>query len=168
MVICGREFSPEIIARVNGASAELSRRALARELCRWLDWRGPSGQWQATSARIALRRLEHAGHVRLAPRANPFGGRGRRARAVQPLALPAIRGPLAQVGPVELVLVGSRHSVLSVQCQQLLRQFHPLGERLCVAQLRYVIRCEQGVLGVLAFSAAARRVRARDTWIGWS
>ena len=168
VVICGREFSSEVIARVNGASRDLSRRALARKLCRWLDWKGPSGTWQTTSARVALRRLERAGDIQLPPRANPFGRRCRRAPAERPLALPSIRGALAQIGPVELVLVGSRHSALSVQCQQLLRQFHPLGARLCGAQLRYVIRCPQGVLGVLAFSAAARRLRARDTWIGWS
>lgn len=156
-----------MIARVNGVSGELSRRALARELCGWLDWKGPSGTWQTASARIALRRLERAGHVKLPPRANPFGLR-RRVRPQRPLALPPIRGPLGQIGPVELALVGSRHSTLSRQCQQLLRQHHPLGERLCGAQLRYVIRCPQGVLGVITFSAAARRLRARDTWIGWS
>lgn len=167
-MICGREFSVELIARVNGASGALSRRALSRELCRWLDWKGPSGSWQTTTARIALKRLEQAGHVRLAPRANPFVRRRRGRRGEPPLALSPIRGALAQIGSVELVLVGSRHSALSAQCQQLLRQFHPLGARLCGAQLRYVIRCPQGVLGVLAFSAAARRLRARDEWIGWS
>lgn len=168
MVICGREFSPEVIARVNGASRELSRRALSRELCRWLDWKGPSGTWQTTSARIALLRLARTGHVRLPPPTKPFVRRRRRARLAPPLALPPIRGALRQIGPVELVLVVSRHSALSVQCQQLLRQFHPQGERLCGAQLRYVLRCAQGVLGVLTYSAAARRLRARDTWIGWS
>jgi hypothetical protein len=82
--------------------------------------------------------------------------------------LPPIRGSLEQIGPVELVLVGSRHSRAFGQCRQLLRQFHPQGERLCGAQLRYLIRCPQGELGVLTFSAAARRLRARDAWIGWS
>lgn len=157
-----------MIARVNSAGSELSRRALSRELCRWLDWKGPSGSWQTTNARVALRRLERAGQVRLAPRPSPFARRrrsGRKESAGQ--QWPAIQGALAQVGPVELVLVGSRHSALSRECQQLLRQFHPLGARLCGAQLRYVIRCPQGLLGVLAFSAAARRLRARDAWIGW-
>lgn len=169
MVICGREFSAEVIARVKSASCALSRRALAHELCQWLDWKGPSGSWQITNARLALRQLEHTGQVRLAPRANPFARRRRgRCRETARWEWPAIRGTLAQIGPVELVLVGSRHSALSRECQQLLRQFHPLGERLCGAQLRYVIRGPQGVLGVLAFSAAARRLRARDAWIGWS
>ena len=155
--------------RVNGGSRELSRRALAREVCRWLDWKGPSGSWQTANARLALRQLERAGQVRLAARANPFARRQRDARRESACdEWPAIRGTLAQIGPVELALVGSRHSALSRECQQLLRQFHPLGTRLCGAQLRYIIRCPQGVLGVLTFSAAARRLRARDQWIGWS
>ena len=84
------------------------------------------------------------------------------------VALPPMGGSLAQIGPVELVLVGSRHSPASRQCRQLLQEFHPLGYRLCGAQLRYLIRCPQGVLGVVCFSAAARRLRARDEWVGWS
>lgn len=170
MVICGREFGPELIARLNETGGDLSRRALSRQLCQWLDWKGPSGTWQTTNARIAVKRLEQSGQVQLPKPARPFAPRGRRARRSQPalLPLPPIRGPLAQIGPVELVLVGSRHSQAAAQCQQLLRQFHPLGARLCGAQLRYLLRCPQGVLGVLTFSAAARRLRARDTWIGWS
>jgi hypothetical protein len=38
----------------------------------------------------------------------------------------------------------------------------------CGAQLRYIVRCREGLLGALAFSASARRVEARDRWIGWS
>jgi len=169
VVICGRNFTPELIARLNATSRDLSRRALSRELCAWLDWKGPSGTWQTANARIALKRLERAGHVSLPVRANPFVGSPRAAAIpATALELPPIAGSLAQIGPVELVLVNSRQSKASVQCQQLLRQFHPQGSRLCGAQLRYLIRCPQGVLGVLTFSAASRRVKARDTWIGWS
>lgn len=167
MVVCGREFSPELIARINSVGERLSRRALSREVCRWLEWKGPSGRWQTTNARVALQRLQRAGLIRLLPRANPFAGR-RRKKVAPPPVLAAVRGSLAQIGPVELVLVGSRHSKVSAHCQQLLRDGHPLGERLCGAQRRYLIRCPQGDLGVLTFSAAARRLRARDQWIGWS
>src|SRR5205814_1868133 len=61
-----------------------------------------------------------------------------------------------------------RHSQASRQCRQLLQNFHPSGTRLCGSQLRYLIRCPRGILGVVCFSAAARRLRPRDEWIGWS
>jgi hypothetical protein len=35
------------------------------------------------------------------------------------------------------------------------------------AQLRYLIQCDQVVLGAIGFAAAAWKVAARDRWIGW-
>lgn len=171
MIICGREFTQELIARLQEKAPGLSRRALSRELCQWLDWKGPSDRWQTTNARIALKRLHGAGLIELAPVASDLFG-PRRARSQRRWeralgSLPAIGGTLAQIGPVELVLVGHRHSQAAVQTRGLLEQFHPLGYRLCGAQLRYLIQCPQGILGVLTFSAAARRLGARDQWIGW-
>jgi hypothetical protein len=58
---------------------------------------------------------------------------------------------------------------LSHQWNQLLAQFHYLGPGpLCGAQLRYLVRCPQGLVAALAFSAAAWQVAGRDQWIGWS
>ena len=65
MIICGRQFSPELIARLEEAGGKLSRRALSGEICRWLDWKGPSGNWQTTNARIAIKRLERSGLLKL-------------------------------------------------------------------------------------------------------
>jgi len=171
VIVCGREFSSELLARLNQTTPGLSRRALSGRLCQWLDWKGPSGHWQTTNARIALNRLERSGLIQLPELARAFPGRlsrrPSRSRAAR-IELPSIRGDLAEIGPVELVLVGSRHSQASYQCRWLLERFHPLGYRLCGAQLRYLIRCPKGILGVLCFSAAARRLRARDQWIGWN
>ena len=169
MIICGREFSPEVIGRIHKQGRGLSRRALSRQVCEWLDWKGPSGRWQTTNARIALKRLQRLGLVEL-PEPSPMFTAQPKA-AVQPealLELPPISGTLAQIGPVELVLVGSRHSQASRQCRELLERFHPQGARLCGMQLRYLIVCPRAILGVLCFSAAARRLRPRDQWIGWS
>jgi hypothetical protein len=171
VIVCGREFSSELIARLNQTAPGLSRRALSGQLCQWLDWKGPSGHWQTTNARVALNRLERSGLIQLPEPARAFAHRSSRrpsrSQAAR-LELPSIRGDLAEIGPVELVLVGSRHSQASYQCRCLLEQFHPLGYRLCGAQLRYLICCPKGILGVLCFSAAARRLRARDQWIGWN
>ena len=169
MIICGRDFSPALIERLNQCRDDLSRRALSRELCQWLDWKGPSGQWQTTNARIAIRKLERCGLVKLPTQVSPFPGKNK-TKPVQPRPrqLPPISGSLAQIGPVQLILVGHRHSQAGRQCRQLLESFHPLGARLCGSQLRYLIHCPQGIAGVVCFSAAARRLRARDEWIGWS
>lgn len=169
VIVCGRDFSDELIERLKGVDGALSRRALSRQLCQWLDWKGPSGKWQVTNARKALNKLQQAGVLNLpAARAFAKARRGRRP-AVPPIASPPqLTCSLAQLGPVELVLVESRHSRASRECRELLESYHPLGSCLCGAQLRYLIRCAKGTLGVLCFSAAARRLRPRDQWIGWS
>jgi len=169
VIICGREFTPELIARLGEQGLGRSRCDLSRQLCQWLDWKGPSGAYQTTNARIALKRLERRGLLKLPAVAKWFGGQSKnKPSKTTALARMSISGTLAQISPVELVLVGSRHSQASRQCRQLLQQFHPLGYRLCGYQLRYLIRCSEGVVGVVCFSAAARRLRARDQWVGWS
>jgi hypothetical protein len=168
MILCGRKFSPELIARLNASPRDLSRRALSLRLCEWLDWRGPSGTFQTTMARIAIKRLEAAGHLKLPPAASPFL-RKKPGRSICPqqLNLPPIRATLSQIQPVELIGVGSRHSPSARQCRHLLECFHPLGSGLCGSQMQYLISSARGILGVLTFSAASRRLRARDQWIGW-
>lgn len=169
MIICGREFSPALIERLNQRRDDLSRRALSRELCQWLDWKGPSGEWQTTNARIAISKLERCGLVKRPTQVSPFPGKNKKKPVPgRPRQLAPISGSLAEIGPVQLILVGHRHSQAGRQCRQLLESFHPLGARLCGSQLRYLIRCPQGIAGVVCFSAAARRLRARDEWIGWS
>jgi hypothetical protein len=50
----------------------------------------------------------------------------------------------------------------------LIERYHYLGySPLPGAQLRYLIACDQGVLGAIGFGAAAWKVAARDRWIGW-
>lgn len=55
------------------------------------------------------------------------------------------------------------------RCHQLLDEHHYLGSLRPVGErLHYVVAGEGGDwLGVLVFCAAARRLRARDQWIGW-
>jgi hypothetical protein len=56
-----------------------------------------------------------------------------------------------------------------LQWKKLVATHHYLGYRpLCGAQLRYLIGCDKGWLGALAFSAAALHLRSRERWIGWS
>jgi hypothetical protein len=171
MEICGQAFTPSILARIGEAVAcvpGLSRSALSRLVCEWLDWRDARGRPKAMSARLALGRLEQQGLIELpaAQGAVPAPG---------PLAAPAeepaaLSLSLAELGPVELVLIGEGERDLSRLWRGLLERHHPLGAGpLCGAQLRYLIRSPRyGWLGGLAFSAPALRLGARDRFIGWS
>lgn len=173
MVVCGQSFSPGILERIDTMlkhEPQLSRRALSRRVCEWLNWRSANGRLKTMSCRVALGRLARKGVLDL-PAAQPL--RMRQARATPTQALPevgAVKAPLAELGRIELVLVRSRHSRASRLWGQLMQRYHYLGAGpLCGAQLRYLVRSQRyGIVGAAAFSAAAWRVRAREQFIGWT
>lgn len=161
------------IGRAVAEEPELSRAALSRRVCQWLNWRAANGRCKEMSCRLALRRLEQRGQLVLpAARSRPGQQPRRRARdrAQRAVKIAGVRCRLAQLGPVELVQVGSCDSQASRVWKELMRRHHYLGAGpLCGAQMRYLVRSRQrGWLGGLAFSGAAWRLKARDQWIGWS
>jgi hypothetical protein len=169
VVIGGRTISLELLQQLEQEAPTSSRRQLARLLCQTLDWRGPSGRWQEMSARKLLVEMARAGQLKLPPAGPGPVRRVGQAPTVPPVASgESFTGSLAELGPVEIVLVKSRYSKLSQQWTQWLSQYHYLGAGpLCGAQLRYLIRCPKGVLGAFSFSAAARHLAGRDRWIRW-
>ena len=174
----GRQFDEALIGRIQttvDADVKISRRALSREVCTWLDWRSPKGKLQDMACRVALGELARKGALRLPPasRGHAFersGGASRSRVTAGSVAVPCVRGELAELGRVELVLVSSRHSEASWVWNRLMKDYHYLGAGpLCGAQLRYLVRCERfGWLGALAFSSATLRLKEREKWVGWS
>ena len=174
MRVCGQQFTLELMERIEAAAAAepaVSRRALARQVCEWLEWRSPNGAFKAMSCRSALTTLERRGRLRLsAPHFPPVGPPKRNAVCDEELAVAPVATSLAALGAVDLIRVGSRSSSPARGWRSLLERYHPLGSGpLCGAQMRYLIRsARHGGLGALAFSAAAWRLAPRDQWIGWS
>lgn len=174
MVVCGQEFTAPLLERVRALVDEqpsLSRRALSRQVCEWLNWRSPNGELKQMSCRVALLHLQRRGVLKL-PAARTFaqaraGAQGA-APALDPIA--PVHCTLAELGDVEVVPIGSRHSAQHRLWRALLQRYHYLGAgRACGAQLRYlIVSAQHGVLGALGFSAAAWRLGARDRHIGWS
>ncbi len=175
MTICGQTWSPQILQRIQrtvDAEPDLSRRALSRRVCTWLNWRTSRGQLKDVSCRVALLKLERRGQIQLpAVRPAVIPSRRRvRAKPARPSAGVWKVTSLQALQPVSLVRIGSADSAVSRVWNELMNRYHYLGAGpLCGAQIRYLIRSSTGEwLGGLAFSAAAWRVEARDRWIGWS
>src|SRR5205823_3584516 len=151
----------------------LSRAALSRRVCQWLNWRTALGQLKEVSGRVALLKLHRRGLIQL-----PAAGRGpvphqQSSRVgAEPVRLEreSVEQPLAALQPVNLVRVNRADRRSSRIWNDLMNQYHYLGAGpLCGAQLRYLITSRAGEwLGGLAFSAAAWQLEARDRWIGWS
>ncbi len=174
MTVCGQEFSPQIlqcIQRSVHAQPALSRRALSRRVCEWLNWRTRLGKLKEVSCRVALGKLERRGQIQL-PAARPaviLPPRRVRAEPETPPEGTPTETSLEALQPLSLVRIDSADCAVSRVWKQLMNRYHYLGAGpLCGAQIRYLIRSGTGEwLGGLAFSAAAWRLGARDRWIGW-
>jgi hypothetical protein len=166
-------FGADVVARIAAtvkAEPSLSRRALSRQVCEWLGWRAPGGQLREVSCRKALLALQRRGCVELPACAKVAGfGAKRATRSARP-AVAAVQGRLEELGAVTVVPVTSRYSAASRRWNALMQAYHYLGAGpLCGAQMRYLVHsATYGWLGALSFSAAAWRLKSRDTWIGWS
>jgi len=150
-----------IRARID-AGPMLCRSQLADALCAELDFHDARGRPQRASCLAALRALDAAGQIRIpAPRQ-------RRMRSVPQVPAPLqLNAPeLAALGKVELIPVDD--DATRRVWTQLLHHEHPQGAGPFFGpQLQYLIRSQSDWLGVVGFAAAARRLKARDTWIGW-
>ncbi len=164
-------FDPETIDWIEETirtRPEVSRTGLARLVCERLDWRAPNGRHQVTSCYVALRRLEELGVIRLPAPRTPWLNDPEHRRRLPPYDRSALECSLADLGRIRLLMVNGDRERMDTW-RRMMDTFHPLGAgRLCGAQIRYIIEAEHGgVLGGLAFTSAALRLRARDQWIGW-
>lgn len=171
MWLSGQWVGPDIVQRVAATVREepgISRRALSRRVCDWLNWRSPTGRRRELSCRKAVAELARRGLVQL-PAAAPVPSVGRRRPAAAP-AVATVQGPLADLGELAVLPVGNRDSQLARVWNGLMETYHDLGRGpLCGAQLRYVVRSARyGWVGALSFSAATFQLAPRDRWIGWS
>ena len=136
MHLFGRTFTGAIIARIQAAAAEpgVTRSALSRQVCGWLEWFGADGRAQEVSCRKALVELDRRALVVL-PAARRAAPQARPVAVLEPFEAPVFSGPLEALGPIELVAVADREHALLYR--RMLASFHPLGGGpLCGAQQR--------------------------------
>ena len=173
MRLCGQYFNSDVVNRIKAAvesDLSISRSALSRQVCEWLDWRSPNGKLCEMSCRKALLELDKRGVIKLpetdqriyfAPRSNQ-----------QPSEIEGIARVscgLDELGAIEIIAIPNKNSKLSPIWNNLLDRYHYLGSGpLCGAQIRYLVKSERGWIGALSFSGASWSLKDRDKWVGWS
>lgn len=174
MLVCKKEFTEGIVGKIREMiilNPAISRRDLSLRVCDWLHWKSLNGKFQEMSCRVALLKLERRGIVKL-PQPHSWGcDRSQEKGRTPPVwEIGPVCCSLEELGEVDLVRINSSDSKESKIWNALMETYHYLGSGpLCGAQMRYLIKSRSfGWMGCLAFSAAAWRVRARDSWIGWS
>jgi len=173
IIVSGRVFTDEHIAHLCVLCTQQpcpSGNALAREVCRELEWRSPNGRWATSSCKAALRKLHKRGLIPWPNARRGSTGPHRLRGSGQPL--PPIRRLPARVDQVpglHLRLLSGAQDPLSPLWNDLMIAQHPCGAAPMVgSQLRYLIGSDLGWLGALGFGPAAWILGARDQWIGWS
>jgi hypothetical protein len=171
MHVAQREFTDEILDRIVQTvrdTADLTRCALSRLVCEWVNWKDAAGRAKESSCRALLVKLERRGLIELPPARPVSFEAGEPAAATVGQHWPQLKTTLQRLGGIELVVVNGNRAHSRVW-RAMMKAHHPLGDGpLCGAQLRYLIRSDQGWLGGLSFSSAAWRLAVRDEWIGWS
>jgi hypothetical protein len=174
MRLCGRVFSTEVIAQIEGiliVNPSLSRRALSQRVCELLQWKSPNGKFKEVSCRKALLELHRRGLINLPAAAEScFNRSSSKPPPDLRTDVPELECTLEELGTINIAPVSSRYSKASKIWNTLVERFHYLGKGpLCGAQIRYLVESsEHGFVGALAFSAAQWRLKKRDKYIGWT
>jgi len=166
--ICGRTFTPVEIHWINEqveTDPDLNRVRLSQRFCRHVGWTTPGGGLKEMSCRVALLRLEKSGLIRLPAVQKKVSTCTRIHYSKKGEPGQSIR---IDAGKIELCLEPVKRKTAPL-FNELIQRYHYLGySRMCGAQMRFFVRTEKHLVGLLSFSAAAWRVAGRDDFIGWS
>ena len=173
VVRCGRKITAQEIEAARETvrlCRGLSRRELAETICEHWGWVTASGSLKLTAGLNVLEELERNGELQLPPKQKkPSTERVRGARHTKRTAPPEepLKGKLADVSPVWLEIVEGRER--AKLWNEYLDRYHYLGySKPFGCTIRYFIVCDKGLLGCALVAGAARALKARDEWIGWS
>lgn len=149
----------------------LSRLELARTVCEHWGWVTASGSHKVTACLKVLEDLAQQGLLQLPQKRKMTRWSTDQAsgavltQRTQPGA--PLVGGLSEAGRVELELVQDRDG--KRLWNEYVDRYHALGYRQPMGcSLRYFIRSEVGLLGCVLMAGAAKAIRVRDQWIGWS
>ncbi len=145
----------------------LTRAEIARRVCKRLNWKNAGGKYQEMSTKVALLRLHRAKLIKLPPplQINGNGKKIKLRKIEMPLPIPIIM-PVDKLQNLKLFRVKGKKA--SALYNALIERYHYLGYKpMAGAQIRYFIKCKEGLLGVIGFGASAWKISPRDKFIGW-
>lgn len=168
--VAGRWISAHVLARLTKRSVSdnpPTRHSLVQDFCRAVNWRNRKGEFSLSSANVALNRLEKLGKVRLTPPLSCGTRTLPRKLRDDKEKLPALPR-LSASTEINLQLIHGQEDPDHLLWNRLIIREHPLkAAPICGAQLRYLIRCPEGVIGAFGVGPPAFHLDCRDTWIGW-
>jgi len=168
--ICGKPFSKDDlehvkeIIRVNSAAHRLK---LSQIICEAFNWVSANGHLKEMSCRVALLKLYRKGLIELpAPQRKKNNNAKTQITSISNPRFP-IEKNITELTDIRLSSVETKTE--SRLWNELIERYHYLGHKpLAGGNIKYLISCNEGLLGAISFSASAWKVAPRDKWIGWS
>jgi hypothetical protein len=171
MVQSGREIKEEELAEIQETVAtfpSLNRYELAKTISEHLCWFTASGGYKTDACVKLLERLEAKGCIKLrVKRASPVRKRSRIVFTSRTDPRSEICGSIGEIGPIRVDLANGREE--ETLLREYVSRYHYLGCRKSFGcSLSYFIESPHGLLGCVLFQGAAKALRVRDEWIGWT
>jgi len=172
---CGRKINAEEVGQIRETVElfpALAVNELAATICEHLGWYTAGGGLKVDACLKLLNKLEAEGVLELtalqkARRRKIFTRNERIVISDRTAPESRIKGTVGDLKGIRLeVVVEPEKKKL---WNEYVQRYHPLGYKNPFGyRLRYFISCQQGRLGCLLFSGAAKALGARESWIGWS
>lgn len=171
IIQCGRQISSGEIHQIKETVDtfwRLSRQEIAETVCEHLGWHTVSGGNKVDACLKLLKRLEDRGILRLPDKRGTPKMTFKAPEITDRTAPQAeVSGKLSGIGPVMLRVIKQRQEAEIFN--EYVSRYHYLGyKKPFGCHLRYFAESQGTVLGCLLFSGAAKALRKRDQWIGWS
>jgi hypothetical protein len=170
---CGREISGQELYEIQETVQlfpSLSRSELAATICEHLQWLTASGSYKMDACMKLLEKLETEGFVRLPRKREEYQWK----RSRKPISLTHrtefqsdIMCNLSELGLLRIEVVKDKE--WAGLWDEYVSRYHYLGYKKPFGYfVRYFIESGRGLLGCLMFAGAAKALRVRDDWIGWT
>ena len=171
MVCCGREVTNQEIKEVQETVrlfSNLSLKELTETICEHLNWRRASGYNKFDACLKMLQKLEEKGLLKLPEKKTQI--KSKRTKIVLTSRTepePVIKNIIGDFSDIDLEIVNDKENI--TLWNEYVARYHYLGYSQPFGYvMRYFIKNDHIILGCLLFSGAAKSMRARDEWIGWT
>jgi hypothetical protein len=173
IIQCGRKVSAKELNQIQETVdlfPNLSRYELSATICEHLEWVTASGSYKMDACMKLLEKLETEGFVRLPGKRE--GYQWKRSRKV--ISLTSRTEPqsgivcnISELGLLRVEVVKDKE--WAGLWDEYVSRYHYLGYKKPFGYfVRYFIESGRGLLGCLMFAGAAKALRVRDDWIGWT
>ncbi len=168
---CGRDITGEELETIRETVQmfpKLSRTELTATICEHLEWFAPTGACKLDACANLLEKLENEGLVKL-PEKVELVKRKRKpiVHTEKTSPQPAIACSLKELGTVNIEIAKDEAS--KQLWNEYVHRYHYLGYKKPFGTfIRYFITSDRGILGCIMFCGAAKSLRLREKWIGWT